>query len=177
MMTGAGRGPGPWAAAAWVAAATLAQAAWLSRWAPGLRLDLPLALSVALALCAGEGRALAWSFVAGLAVDALSCGPMGLNALLNLAAARATLAARRALFSHRAAFQAAIALVMALGKAAAFDAVLALSFPHLAWGGLTVSSAGGAVAMAALAPFLAWALAGPRGRAAWRSSWFAHGNG
>jgi len=164
-------------AAAWVAAATLAQAALLGRWAPGLRLDLPLALSVALALSAGEGRALTWSFVAGLAADALSCGPMGLNALLNLTAARATLAARHALFSHRLAFQAGIALVMALAKAAVFDAVLAVAFPHLSPGALTFSSAGGAVAAAALAPFLAWALAGPRGRSAWRNSWFAHGIG
>jgi len=176
-MAGQGRGPGTWKAAACVGAAALAQAALLGRGPAGLRLDLLLVASVALALCAEEGRALAWSFVAGLAADAMSCGPLGANALLNLAAARLALAARQVLFSHGPLFQAALALALALAKAAVTDAALAMAYPYLSWGGLTASSVGGAVVAAALAPALAWALAGSRGRAAWRSSWFAHGNG
>ena len=148
-------------AAAWIGAAAALQAGVLWRAPAGFwRPDALLVVSVAFAVRAAPRRALVCAAAAGIVSDLLSCGPFGLNALLNLLAAHATLYARSLLFVHAALAQVALGAILSLGKTLAYCAVvgLACAAPP-GWPGLD-RMIGGAIACGLLTPVAVWLTGG-----------------
>jgi rod shape-determining protein MreD len=154
-----------WTGAIWLTAAALAQTLVAARFAPGwLRPNMLLVVAVAHAFVAAPRRAQAVGFVAGLAADLLSCGPVGFHAALNLTAVWAVLSVRSVLFAQRAWMQAALAFSLSLTAGAAEALILWLGSPGLDLAACLTCAAESAGSSAALTPLIVLFMGGGRRR-------------
>ena len=140
----------------WAAALLAAELTLLERGAVfGARPEALLALTCFAALFAADDRqGLVASWTLGLLKDFGSAGPLGLHALLFLAAGAVMLQVRQVLFRESPLTQVAVAFVATAWVHAVAAAFVALSAGGIPFGVLAVKTLLSAALTAALTPFL-----------------------
>lgn len=128
------RRQGALAVGLWVLGAAMAETVLPVAWASdALRVDLPLAVALALAVRADPNRAMLCGFAAGLATDALSAGALGVNAGLNVLMVRGFLLARSFLFTGTPALVLALAFAVGALKGAACALMMDIAYGTVSW--------------------------------------------
>ncbi len=150
--------------AAWAAVALAAELTLLERWSVmGARAEALLALACFAALFAKEPRqALSACWVIGALKDVASAGPLGLHALLFVAAGWVVLQVRAVLFPESPLTQLAVAFIATCWVHAAAAAAVAVSAGGIPLGVVAVKTLLSALLTAVLTPFLLALLRGAR---------------
>jgi rod shape-determining protein MreD len=141
---------------AWAAVLLAAELTLFERWSvKGARAEALLALACFAALFAKEPRqALLACWIIGLLKDVASAGPLGLHALLFVAAGWVVLQVRTVLFPESPLTQLAVAFIATCWVNAAAAAAVALSAGTIPFGVVAAKTLLSALLTAVLTPFL-----------------------